>query len=331
MITRFWHLFRPFQRQFGLFAFILVIYETVQILEAYTISLVIRFFAIQIDSMVWIGIVIGLLIWDELFMRLDNALDWHIITRILYPIYRFIKLSAAAKFFELSLPWHERHNSGALVEKVNSGADKVDNTVNDISWEFLPTIIQTVLSLIPLTVISPIASMIAAFAFSVFLFQSIQLSKRLQPLRKARFDLYEEEGHKSVEMVQTVETIVMFDQTDRIMREHQALLDKIADLGTQEARIGIYQYNRRRIRILSISRRLILGIWIWQLHQGTLDIANLIFVNVLVEKLFHSFWRFARLFDRASEASEGAKRLIDLLETPSDTTWRKSELPHPTR
>lgn len=318
MITRFWDLLQPFKKQFGVFILLVTLYESVQILEAYTISLVIRFFSLQVETYFWVGLIIILLIWDELFMRLDNALDWHIITRILYPIYRFIKLSAAGKFFELSLPWHERHNSGALVEKVNSGAEKVDNTVNDIAWEFIPTMIQTVLSLIPLTIISPIASAIAAFAFSVFLFQSIQLSKRLQPLRKARFDLYEEEGHKSVEMVQTVETIVMFDQTERIMSEHRALLDKISQHGTAEARIGIYQYNRRRIRVLSYSRRLILGIWIWQLHQGTLDIANLIFVNVLAEKLFHSFWRFARLFDRASEASEGAKRLVDLLDTPSN-------------
>lgn len=322
MIKQFWHLLQPFHRPFITFALIVTLYESIQILEAYTVSLVIRFFAIQVDPYYWFALIVGLLVWDELFMRLDNALDWHIITKILYPIYRFIKLLAAGKFFELSLPWHERHNSGALVEKVNSGAEKVDNTINDIAWEFIPTIIQTVLSLIPLTFISPIASAIAAFTFSIFLFQSLELSRKLQPLRKARYDLYEEEGHRSVEMVQTVETIVMFDQTKRIMEEHEQLLDKISQLGTKEARIGIFQYNRRRIRVLSFSRRLILGIWIWQLHQGTLDIANLIFINVLVEKLFHSFWRFARLFDRASESSEGAKRLIDLLETPSDNNWR---------
>ena len=41
-------------------------------------------------------------------------------------------------------------------------------------------------------------------------------------------------------------------------------------------------------------------------------IATLVFVNVLTERLFHSFWRFARLFDRATEASEGAERLVKL-------------------
>lgn len=324
MIARYWRLLSSFRKNFGTFALLVTLYESVQIIESYTVSLVVRLFGWNVETSYWLLIIGVLLVWDELFMRLDNKLDWHIITRILYPVYRFLKMSAMAKFFELSLPWHERHNSGALVEKVNHGAQKVDQSVNSLAWEFIPTMIQTSLSLIPLTIISPIGSAIAAFAFSVFIYLSIQQSKKLQPLRKARYDLYEEEGHKSVEMVQAVETIIMFDQTKRIMEEHLGLLDKIVDIGTREASIGIYHYNRPRIRILSIARRLILGIWIWQLHQGTLDVANLIFIYTLSEKLFHSFWRFARLLDQAFEASEGSLRLIDLLETPSDTTWRTS-------
>jgi ABC-type multidrug transport system fused ATPase/permease subunit len=63
-----------------------------------------------------------------------------------------------------------------------------------------------------------------------------------------------------------------------------------------------------------MARRIILVIWILQLTQGTLTIAGLIFVSVLVERLFSSFWRFARLLDRAAQNSEGAKRLADLLD-----------------
>lgn len=285
-------------------------------------SLVIRLFSLRIEPTTWIWIVAGIVIWDELFMRLDNRLDWHIITNILNPIYRFLKLEAARKFFSLGIPWHERHNSGALVEKVNKGADKVNDILNGMAWEFIPTAIQTILSLIPLSFISPIAAGIAGLVFAGFITQSIHMTRILQPMRNQRYDFYEEEGHQSVEMVQAVETIVMYDQTSHVMTKFKELHDDIIANATEDAQIGIYTYNRRRIRLLSLARRLILVIWIWQLYQGSLDIANLIFINVLVEKLFHSFWRFARLYDRATEAAEGAKRLIDLLEIPTSTVRR---------
>lgn len=325
MAKKIWRLLAVFHKTFIWFVVLLVVYEGLQILDSYVISLVIRLFGNEAKHIVWIGLITVLLIYDEVFARLDNTIDWHIIVRQLYPIYKHLKLSALSKFFELDIKWHNEHNSGSLVGKVNNGVDKIQRIVENLSWEFIPTLIQTFLSLIPLLIFSPYISLVAIFALSIFMYLTVKSNHSRTPLRKVRHDLYEDEWHTSIESVQSIETLKTFTQEGRYLKDFTALHDEIMDLGKKEAKIGL-RYNLSRIRVLSYARRLILAIWIWQLYQGTMTIADLVFVNVLTERLFHSFWRFARVFDNASEASEGATRLVNLLAANSDITSSAKEV-----
>lgn len=321
MISRYWKILIPFHKTFGWFIGIVVVYEGLQILDGYIISLVIRLFGSGAENYLWIILFIGLIIYDELFNRLDNAMDWHIIVRQLYPINKYLKLGAITTFLQMDVSWHQARNSGALVGKVSNGVEKVQELIEGLSWEFVPTLIQTFLSLIPLIIISPPTAIVAGLSFSVFMALTIKGNQTKQKYRIPRHDLYEHEWHRSIEIVQSFETNLMFGQTKRLLDEQEDIHNRILDLGKKEAYIGIYKYNRWKIRVLTLSRRLILAIWVWQIYNGTLDIPNLIFVNVLAEKLFSSFWRFARLLDRASEASEGASRLASILEEkPKQTT-----------
>lgn len=326
MFRKLWKLLTPFHRVFARFVAILVVYEGLQITEGYLISTVIQLFDTRAVQLYWVALFAGLVIYDELFMRLDNAMDWHIIARHTYPIYKYLKTSAISKFLEMDIPWHQRHNSGALVGKVAHGVEKVNDIVDGLSWEFVPTLIQAFLSLIPLMIFSGYTALIASVAFSFFMILTIRANASRAQFREQRHNAYEQEWHRSIEVVQAAETNVMFGQQARLSRELEVIHDKIVGLGLTEARLGIFTYNRWRIRILTIARRLILLIWVMQLFNGSLTVANLIFVSILTEKLFHSFWRFARLLDRASEASEGAQRLADLMNERS-TVNNRGEAP----
>ncbi|OGM61089.1 hypothetical protein A2955_04675 [Candidatus Woesebacteria bacterium RIFCSPLOWO2_01_FULL_37_19] len=313
MVKKLWRLLAPFHQTFLWFIVLLIVYEGLQIADSYVISLVIKLFGEKAEIYIWTILVAGLVVYDEVFNRLDNALDWHIIIRQLYPIYKYLKTSALSKFLELDIKWHNEHNSGALVGKVNNGVDKVQQIVEGLSWEFVPTLVQTILSIIPLLILSPLVSLIAVVSLALFLWLTVKSNRKRMPSRKLRHDIYEEEWHSSIEYVQSIETVKTFVQEERFLNEYNNKHERIVDLGQKELKIGLY-YNRWRIRVLSIARRLILVIWIWQLQAGLLSVADLVFVNVLTERLFHSFWRFARLLDRAAEASEGAERLVNLLK-----------------
>ena len=313
MIKKIWVLLTPFHRTFMWFIFLAALYESVQLANSYVISLVVRLFGEGVIPAVWAVVVVCLLFFDEINMRLDNAFDWHVITRHNHPIYRFLKLSAVKKFLRMDITWHHKHNSGTLVGKVGDGVWKTLEIIDVLSWEFIPTLIQAIISLIPLFIISPYVALIAIVTFGIFSVLTIKGNREKQPFRARRQDYYEEEWNKSIESVQSVETNLMFGQQERLLENQARIHDGIIDQALKEHRLGIFKYNRWRIRTLTIARRLILIMWIIQLTQGGIDVANLIFVSVLVERLFSSFWRFARLLDRAAESSEGSSRLANLL------------------
>lgn len=316
MFHKIWHLLSPFHRTFRNFVLLSIVYESIQILDGYVISLVVRLFSMQVQLTVWGVLLVVLVVHDELFMRLDNHYDWHVIAKHSHPIYKYLKLNAIAKFLRMDVTWHQRHNSGTSVGKVSDGVWKTLEIVDTMSWEFVPTMIQTVLSLIPLLLLTPWVAIFAAVAFVLFMILTIKGNQAKRPYRVRRHDLYQEEWRQAVESVQSVETNLAFGQQERLLRVQNDLHDGIIDQAFQEHRLGIFKYNRWRIRILTFARRLILIVWVTQLYQGTLDVANLIFVSVLTEKLFSSFWRFARLLDRAAENSEGALRLANLMAEP---------------
>jgi ATP-binding cassette, subfamily B, heavy metal transporter len=313
MFRKVWALLTPFHNTFLAFVLIAVVYESIQLAGSYVTSLVVTLFGAGVDPVVWVFLIIGLLVFDEINMRIDNYFDWHIITKQSHPIFRHLKLAAIAKFLKMDIPWHHKHNSGTLVGKVNDGVWKTLDIIDMLSWEFVPTLIQALLSLIPLFLISPWVGWIAVLTFVVFAWFTVKGNKEKKPFRSRRQDYYEAEWNKSIASVQSIETNLMFGQQERLIQDQRDVHDGIIDQATQEHRIGIYKYNRWRIRILTISRRIILCVWIWQLLNGSLTIASLIFVSVLIERLYSSFWRFARLLDRAAESSEGSERLVNLL------------------
>ena len=325
MFTKLFTLLKPFHRVFLTLIFLAVVYESGQVLGSYTISLIVRLFETNVQLLIWIFVAFCLSAYNEGYMRLDNAWDWHIIAKQSHPIYKFLKISAIEKFLKMSITWHQRHNSGSLVGQVSDGVWKAMEIVDQLSWEFMPTTIQTFLSLIPLMYFSPWTAVISLLAYGLFIALTLKGEREKLPIRKKRHDLYEREWGLATQMVQGQETISVFGQGDRLINNLVQLHDQIIQTAFGEHRLGVFKYNRSRIRILTTLRMVVYGVWVYQLDTGQLDVANLIFVSVLTEKLFNSFWRFARLADQVFRNSESVNRLLDLLLEPEPVdTGRES-------
>ncbi len=319
MFLKLWRLLKPFHRIFFTLILLTFFYEASQILGSYTVSLVVRLFDEKVQLIVWALVAFGMLNYNEAFMRLDNHFDWHIIAKQSHPIYRFLKLGAIAKFMRLDTTWHEHHNSGTLVGQVSDGVWKVMSIVDMMSWEFTPTIIQTFLSLIPLFWISPLTACLAIVAFLLFAWLTMKGEKEKKPFRVRRHDIYEAEWSQAVQSVQSHETVVSFGQQERLLQVQSTLHYDIIAQAQKEHRLGIFKYNRWRIRILTTVRLVIYAIWVYQLLTGSLDVANLIFISILTEKLLSSFWRFARLADQVTGNSEAVNRLLTLMDESEPT------------
>jgi ABC-type multidrug transport system fused ATPase/permease subunit len=308
-----WKLLTPFHRDFYIYIVKITLYESIQLLDNSTISIIVLLLENQSSPLTW-GLALGaMLLFNEINMRGDNAVDWHIVSRQGYPLYGYLKTLALKKFLALDIPWHHSNNSGTLVGKVHSGVSKTQDLADNLSWEFIPTLIQMIISLIPLTVISWPSTLICLASAIIFMKLSIKSYNVRSPLKKQRHDLYEQEWHTGIETVQSIETVQIYVQQSNIEKSYEQTHDEIIRLGLEDAELGIYTYNRHRIRLLTMARVLILAFWVFQFYGGGMSVAVLIFAHTLTVRLFHSFWRFARIFERAQESAESINRLVELM------------------
>lgn len=313
MYRKLWSILNPFHGNFFVFVGIAFVYELVQMGAKYVISLVVTLYDSQLLYGYRYYLVGFLVVYDTANMLLDNYFDNWVVTKHSFPVYRYLKLSAIKKFLKMDIPWHHRHNSGALVGKVSDGVWKALSIIDVLSWEFVPTVVQMIISFVPLIIMTPWVIGILIVTFILFGWITVNGNNTRKKFREERQDLYELEWNKSVSSVQSVETNLMFGQQETLLEEQQKLHDGIVDKAYAEYRLAIFKYTRWRIIVLNTARRIILLVWIHQLFSGSITVANLIFLSVLTETLLSNVWQFARFIDRVAEASEGAIRLADLL------------------
>lgn len=323
-----WKLLSPFHTNFYWYLLKVVHYEGIQIGESFIISLVVILLEKGVAFPNWVLLLVFLVTFDEYNMRTDNDVDWHIISKFTALIYEYLKPLALKKFLSLDISWHHNNNSGSLVGKVQNGVEKTLNLINDICWEFMPTLIQAILTLIPLAIISFPTAILSVIAGVGFMVISIKYYSVRKPLKEKQHDNYELEWHQGVELVQAVETVQIFGQEERLLADYDQLENTIKQNHLEDSTIGIFKANRKRIRLLTLTKRVILIFWIFQVYQGWITIPMFFFVYSLTIRLFSSFWRFSRLFERAIDAMEGIERLLKLLREQPTIEKNEHITPH---
>ncbi len=309
-----WRLLKPFKRQLVIYLILIVIYELLQLVDSYIISLVIGLIGQGFNLKLFVIFLVAVLVFDELFGQIDRRTDWQIVVRLWDPIYRHFKKEMLEKFMAMEMRWHYQQRSGTLMGKVQDGTSKILDMVMRLGWEFIPTIVQAIISLVPLIWLSwPVTTTILV-ALLIFMLLSFRQQQAQAPLWKKRHDGYEDEWGVAQEMVSNVETVVLYNQQERLLQGYGQLLDLIIDASREEAKIWIHRYGQWRLRIYSLARRAALALLVIQVFQGELTIASMIFLWTITERLFHAFWRFSRLYNEAARSLEALKRLEGVVE-----------------
>ncbi len=302
-------LLKPFRKKFYLFLLIVLVYEAAQVVNSYILTGAIRMYQNSASTWVWVGFFVALEVFDTLFRLNDGLLDWHIVSKLLFPIAKHVDMLVLKVFLSQDAAWHQRNNSGVLIGKADNGKRKVEEVADMMAWEFIPTSMQAILTLPPLLYFSPLIAGITLASLALF----IAVTKRGEdfrlPMRVERHNLYEELWQSTEEAVKAHETLSIYGQVDRTIAEHDATNDRITEIGNTEARKTIFRYNAIRSAVIQNTSRLVLGVLMWQVYHKTITVAEVFFVYTLSERLLGSFWRFARMIRRVGECSEGINRL----------------------
>ncbi len=206
-----------------------------------------------------------------------------------------------------------------LAGHVNNGVGKVVQTAEGLSRELAPAMIRTGLSLLPLLWFSPLTTPFVLAALGVFLWQTRNENIARRPYRRSRYENYARDHGLFTECMQYIQPVVQFGQTGRVMEKYNAVQREIIDEGVAEVRLG-NRYAWKRNMLLSVTKRLCQGLWLWQFSSGRLDIGLVMYLNMLTEELLNSFWSYAALIERVYEGVEPTSILIRMLaERPAIT------------
>jgi len=171
---------------------ITIIYEAIKLIPIILIKLLVDSVVNESSTLSLISWIIGGIIAVYLF---ENIMDyfsdiWGHKQMLLYET--IILKKAEKKLLNLHMGYHEQHNPGSLVSRVNKGAAKLTELIWFFFNEFLPTIVQLILTFFLLIYVQYIIA-IVFIIFSIFIFIiTNSTAKKVQPYRKIYLKKHEE-------------------------------------------------------------------------------------------------------------------------------------------
>lgn len=305
----------PFRRDYARYIGGIAFRQGLLVLAGYSLVLVLRASSRYAAMPVWV-FVAALLLFDAGILRLDLGLTTLYSKRVGYPLFGFLRCRALSKMFEMPLEWHTQRDSGVVAPHVNNGVGKVVQTAEAVSRELVPALIRTGLSLIPLLYFSPVTAPLVLIGLAVVLWQTRVENLARQPLRRSRYENYARDYGLFAECMEYVQPVVRFGQATRILRSYEQVQEEIVRAGAEEVEIG-NRYSWRRNMVLSFTKRLCQALWLWRWRSGQLDIALVMYLNMLTEDLLNPFWGYASLIERVYDGMEPARILLNIFKERS--------------
>jgi ABC-type multidrug transport system fused ATPase/permease subunit len=262
-------------------------------------------------------LVAALLLFDVGIVVFDRVLGLFFVSRVSMPLFRSLRIISLRKVLTMSAEWHHRHNAVELVSKLNIGAGKVVQTAETMGRELMPALIRTVLSLAALLWFSVLTVPIVVAGLGMFLWLTIRENRVRQSFRGERHDQYARDSGMFTECVQNVQALVQFGQTDRMLKRYDELQAGIVDKGVSEIKVA-HSYLAQRNVLVSMTRRVCQGLWLWQFQGGRLDAPTVMYLNFLTDELIGSFGAYAGVLERVYEGLEPARTVTGLLSESDD-------------
>ncbi len=311
MIQQLCALLSPFRGQYRKYLAGVVLRQALVVAAGYSLVWALRLALRHTSVPEWI-FVAGFILFDGAYLGFDLSLNYFFSARISYPLFARLRCEALKKVLGMPMEWHQRQSSGELVGKVNHGVGKVVQTVEGLSRELVPALIQTGFSLVPLIWFSAATTPALVSALGVFLWLTLVENRRRRPFARGRYRGYNRDFGLFSESVEAIQPVVQYGQEGNVLRRYRRVQERIVACGLAEARIGS-RYGFGRNMVLTIAKRACQGVWIWQYRHNALDGAMILYLNMLTEQLLSSFSGYASLIERIYDGLEPTRVLVKLM------------------
>jgi ABC-type multidrug transport system fused ATPase/permease subunit len=312
-------LLRPIARAIWWYVGLIALREMVRLAGNYSMSATFRFLDFTKGHAAlwyWALFLGGLALYFEIALRINGAALWHLTTRINVPLFKHMRTSALSKFLALPVEWHQRHNSASLVGEVNNGIDRAHEIVDATSWELVPLLAATVLSIGPLIWFSPLSGLVIAVSGILFIGLNYRIYRRTEQFRVARCDWQREDWKLSTEYVRALPTVLMANRAEQAREEYEHIQNELAFNTAEEYRYEVFRHGRWRDRVLSWTHVALIGIWLRQLQLHTLTMVDCVYLWRVCEDLLVYMEGYSAFFEHVVGNSESVRRYLDFLNEP---------------
>jgi ABC-type multidrug transport system fused ATPase/permease subunit len=315
---RLWALLEPSQDQIKRLIFFIMIEEAVRLVGPYILKLIIDAIAnFQVEDISRIVLlVVGMFLANQAASFGSFLIDRNIFS-ILTSVEAYLSNNAHRTMVFLGLSYHEKENTGSKISKIQRGVDKINDLVGNIFWEVGPTILQITFTTIVLFVVNWKFGLVILIFVPIFIFLTMQINKRVYPLRRMRHDNYEKAFGMLAQNVININTVKSFVQEKREAEKFEKLRNKIRYDFLQE--FGhVRRQNLKRNFVIDGGRLCIMLLGAYFVWKGMMTVGSLVFVYTISEKALISLFRISRLYDRIMESAEAVERLHELSQEKSE-------------
>lgn len=320
----FWTLLKPFKKFFWTISSLILTIVILDLAKPYLLKIIIDnlldFERVEIAFL--LQLIVIYLFADE-FRSFFQYLSDRRTLRLLVEVEYELDVKAQQKLLALNLGYHEQQNTGTKIIKIEKGVDKISQFLNNIFWEFLPTVLQLTITIAALFWADWRIGLSFLFFSSSFIAITIWSNRRMYPVRKSIYRDYEISSGKMVQSIININAVQSFVQEDRELEEFDKIRTRLRE--NENKQWGwMMKTGFGRNALGNIGRATVLLLGVYLVSNGSLSVGTLIFVFSLSESAYGSMFRLTRFYDKMEEGREGVNRLLTLFNTPEDIDSRRA-------
>ena len=288
-------------------------YESIKFIPMIIIKLIVDYFVEgQSNAIKLVYFIIGILLSYLVLEFLDHFSQRSRYKWILHYETTILR-KAKKKLLELHLGYHESFNTGAQVSKITKGSHKLTELIWFTFEEFIPTLVQLVITVALLLYEQWILAMIFALFTPLIMLITIHASQQVQPYRKKYHQKYDEAVGELGESLLNIATVKDYVQEQSQLHKFNSLLEQYKSNAGQRWRVALSILFWRDL-LITLGRVATLGVAVYLVVKGRISPGSLVLVYTLTERAFLSTYRIGRLYNYLEDAMESINRLTLLLQ-----------------
>ncbi len=305
-----------------------VVYEFVKFIPLILIKIIVDTLVAGQDSLTKVLYFIGAILVSYLVMNLIDYFAKKAHFRLMVEYETTLLKKAKQKLLSLHLGYHETFNTGAQTAKITKGSQKLMELLWFSFEEFIPTMIQLVITLILLFYEQWILGLIFAVSMPVTLGITLYSAKRAQPFRVKHHQKYDDAIGELGESIFNISTVKDYVQEEHQFQKFNHILADYAKLCNQRWAITTKILIWRDFSI-TVGRAVTLAVAVYLVMRGTLSAGSLVLIYSLTERAFLGTYRIGRLYNYLEDAMESIDRLSKLLAEKPQLQDKEDSLPTP--